>query len=116
MSNVIDFFAAKEKKQQPKTVHLDKKDEVDKEIDWSLIEISKVENFISGLQEDLVNARDAKLELTAYHAGLIMAKHISEGKDIEMFWSHDEEFVEVNNELEEALEQLQNYVNGEDDD
>jgi len=116
MSNVIDFVAAKERQQEPKTVHLDKGDEVERELEWSLLEIDKVETFIAGLQEDLANARDAKLELTAYHAGLIMAKSISEGNDIDMFWSQEEEFVEINNELENALEQLQNYVNGDDDD
>ena len=104
MSNVIDFVAAKEKLvQQPK---LDDGDIIKNEINWAIAEAEKVENFIEGLQEDLEHAREAKLELIAYHSGLIMAQNIASGNEIDMFWSQEDD-TETLDKLEKALEELE---------
>tara|TARA_Y100000296_G_C5005620_1_gene172428 strand:+ start:114 stop:482 length:369 start_codon:yes stop_codon:yes gene_type:complete len=103
MSNVIDFVAAKEKIQKEIT---SEEGDINNEIKWALAEIEKINTFIAGLEEDLTHARDAKLEILSYHAGMVMAKHILEGNDINMFWSKEDD-VDTLDKLEEALEELE---------
>ena len=104
MSNVIDFVTAKEKLQeQPK---LEDGTIINNEIAWAIEEAGKIDDFIFGLEEDISHARNAKLELLTYHAGMVMAKNIAEGNEVDMFWSHEED-TEMIDKLEEALEELE---------